>query len=141
MSEQIKLNVIHRKDGLYDLFTYQPDSGWTDYCKAVRARNKELVNYIRGKYPRVLNEFRNMPFCFDKEGLPYRFLNAFAAYGLTKQQYLMIKLSLQYDENVYHNRTRSGKPVKWQTYHRGVNPTPKCVKRWEDPKYKPNPVK
>jgi len=136
----LRLNVLHRKDKLVDIFAFHPQWPYV-FDRSVRTTNTPLINFIRRKFPRVLNEFRHAPSCYEKNGSPSWYQQFFYAYGLTKQEYLLLKMSFTFEERLVHTRTRNGKPVKIGDYMRQLSPTAECSARWSDPTYKPSPLR
>lgn len=146
MSNELKtqLRVLQRKDGLINLYLYHPLDTWS-YYKATRDRNKPFINWIRKRFPEALNEFRKIPRTWNLElDYPEGMNDHFCVYGLTKQEYVMVKLSWAYKAEILHSKRRAGKPVKKGKFMGSGwydKPTSLCVERFAREGFKQKPLK
>lgn len=141
---QTTVQVFHRKDGLINLYLWHPLDRWTGY-KKYRDRNRPFINWIRKQFPTTLNEFRSVPRYWDPEcGYGSSADGHYCVYGLTKTEYMRLKLSWTYKEKILHNKTRKGKPVKKGNFFGAgywARPTSECSERFSRPDFKQKPLK
>ena len=138
-----KMRILYRDDGLINLYVIHPIFYTSDVNKETCEKNRHLINWIRGKFPSVPNEIRGVPMYFyDINGTWKQ--DTVCVYGLTKQQYMMLKLSWNFVETIL---TTEFKLQPGQTYTDVyvpkiyITPSHVCSTRWAKPGYKPSPLK
>jgi hypothetical protein len=146
MSMKNKVRVLVRKDGLINLYINHPSYLYSPSYKDSRNSNKDFINHLRKQFPEVRNEFRDVPVRWYEDGSYGWCDRHFCAYGLTKSQYVMLKLSWTYKEVKVHSRTRKGLPPKTSvdTYFDPTffgKPTGDCEKRFSKPGFKQKPLR
>lgn len=143
MDLHYSIRVLHRDDGLINFYIFHPAGyTWGEY-RTYANQNRALVNSIRAQCPQVMNEMRQIPtYYYDKHGIARD--SHFCFYGLTKAQYMMIKLSWTFKEiqltNVF-KEDPSGQPVTNYVASFYIKPSFECDQRFSKPGYKPKPLK
>jgi hypothetical protein len=136
------IRVYYGRNRKLNLYIYHPMYyTWGDTRKAAN-QNRVLVNWVRKTFPHIANEVREIPTAYDKYGSCYGRDHVFCFYGLTKQEYMMLKLSWTFREFRMSGRkpTSHTRRIDYVSpYHR--KPSLECQKRFEKPGYKPKPLK
>jgi len=137
------IRVLHRADGLINFYIFHPAGyTWGEY-RTYANQNRALVNSIRSQCPEVMNEMRQVPtYYYDIHGNARD--NHFCFYGLTKAQYMMIKLSWTFKEiklKAKFKPNANGEVVNDYVAKAYVQPSEECRLRFAKPGYKPKALK
>lgn len=136
------LRVYYGRGGKVNLYIYHPIGyTWGDY-KTKANQNRHLVNWVRKNMPHIPNEVRDIPSSYDKYGGCWGRDHVFCFYGLTKQEYMMLKLSWTFKEFRMNGRAprRNERRIDYVApYYQ--KPTSDCKQRFAKPGYKPTPLK
>lgn len=135
------VRIFVRKDGLINLYIRHPSYVWPENYKKQRDSNKTFINHLRKAFPEIRNEFRKVPVEWYADGTYSWTDRHFCAYGLTKAQYSLLKLSWTYEEIKVHNNLRNYKPRNYFNPSFFGVPTKKCEERFSKPGYNQKPLR
>lgn len=135
------VRVFIRDDGLVNLYVCHSAFNYPSKHKIDRDSNKVFINYLRKHFPEVRNEFRSVPMSWYSNG-SYSWIDRhFCAYGLTKSQYMLLKLVLTFKEikvrywAILDNTKDSDMKNYFDPSYYGT-PTVVCENRFSDPTFK-----
>lgn len=136
------LRVYYGRGGKVNLYIYHPIGFcWGNY-KEKANQNRHLVNWVRKMWPHILNEVREIPSGYDQYGGCYGRDPVFCFYGLTKKEYMMLKLGWNFKEfRMNGSKPRGGKRRIDYVAPYYQKPTGECKARFAKAGYKPKPLR
>lgn len=92
------LKVLHCTDGTINLYIRHDVTSWGE-GKIIADKTRHLVNHIRKTFPKIPNEVRRLPsHYYEKQ--PRWSIDNFCFYGLTKSEFMMLKLAWTFKERL-----------------------------------------
>jgi hypothetical protein len=137
----MRVRIFTRTDGLINLYIRHPSYIYSPAYKKQRDSNKTIINHIRKVFPEVRNEFREVPVQWYTDGTYGWTDRHFCAYGLTKAQYALLKLSWTFVEIKVSDKRSEIIPRDYFDITMFGNPTTKCEERFSKPGFKQKPLR
>jgi len=136
------LRVYRRRDRLINLYIFHPVGYSGSTYREYANQNRTFVNWVRKAFPKVQNEVRKLPQAYYGTVQSWIDQDVFCFYGLTKKEYMMLKLTWTFREfKLTGRKPKLNKGSISYIGERYRKPSHNCVVRFSKPGYKPKPLK